>query len=71
MDDNTHPLKQYRASRSLTLDALAKEIGVPAATIWRWENYKRAPRRGAIELIVEKTGLSKAEAAGFQKEVAE
>jgi len=69
--DATHPLKQYRESRNLTLEELAKQIGVPAPTISRWENYKRAPRRGAIDLIVEKTGLSKAEAAGFQREPAE
>lgn len=65
---DTHPLRLYRENRGLTLEALGKELGVPAATLWRWENYKRAPRKTALEKIVEKTGLSKAEAAGFQRE---
>lgn len=67
----THPLRQYRESRNLTQEALGKELGVTAVTIWRWENYKRTPRRREATRIAEQTGLSPAEVAGFQTEAAE
>jgi transcriptional regulator with XRE-family HTH domain len=38
MDEMTHPLKAYRAANRLTLEGLAKRIGVRANTVWRWEN---------------------------------
>ena len=67
----THPLKQYRESRGLTQEALGKELGRTAVTIWRWENYKRTPRRDECARIAEVTGLTPGEVAGFAKVAAE
>jgi len=64
---SSHPLRQYRISRGVTQEALGKELGVTAMTIWRWENRKQGPRRRDIPHIIEKTGLSPAEVLGYEK----
>lgn len=62
---SNHALARYRSERGLTRKAFAQEIGVTPVTLWRWENYKRTPRRHEVERIAAYTNLSPAEVAGF------
>jgi transcriptional regulator with XRE-family HTH domain len=52
-----HPLAKYRASRHITQEALASELGVAAQTVWRWENGSRTPRPRDAMRISEHTGI--------------
>lgn len=61
-----HPLKKYRAEHQLSQPALAVLLGVTKATICRWENGQRAPRRRDIPKIVEKTGIDASALMGLE-----
>ena len=41
----TPPMRRaYRESAGLSLEQVAREMGVTRMTVWRWENGKRSPR---------------------------
>lgn len=61
-----HPLKQYREEHQLSQPELAALLGVTKATICRWENGQRAPRRRDIPGIVEKTGIEPSALMGLE-----
>jgi transcriptional regulator with XRE-family HTH domain len=44
MNQFSEMLKQHRLARQLTLDELARALGVSKPTIWAWENAKSRPR---------------------------
>lgn len=50
-------LKDYRTGRGLTQDALAKELGVHAITVSRWETGARQIETDLVPRIAEKTGI--------------
>lgn len=54
-------LKNYRTSRGLTQNALAKELGVASNTVSRWEIGKRKVDGDLVPMISEKTGIPKSE----------
>lgn len=54
-----HPLKAYRAEKSLTQDALAKELGVTHITVSRWETGARKIDTDLLPKVSEKTGIPK------------
>ena len=53
-------LKALRVSRSLTIDAAARRVGVARMTWWRWENEQRAISPVAEIAIRAKVGRLKA-----------
>lgn len=55
-----HPLRKYRKDRSLTQEALGKELGVTAQTVWRWETGSRRIDDDLLSIVAEKTGIAKA-----------
>jgi transcriptional regulator with XRE-family HTH domain len=57
---DSHPLREYRKGRGLTQEALGKELGVTAQTVWRWETGSRRIDSELLASISEKTGISKA-----------
>ncbi len=61
MHDTQHPLRRYRDEHNLTQKALGERLGVTGATILRWENGERLPRRGQWALIILKTGIEPGE----------
>ena len=52
MMQKTLSLSEARRRLNLTQPALAEELGVDIATIWRWEN-RGVPTRGAAKQVVE------------------
>jgi transcriptional regulator with XRE-family HTH domain len=61
-----HPLRQYRAARKLTRDALAYQLGVTGTTIYRWETGERSIRRTLLPRIKEETGIDPAAIFAFE-----
>jgi len=53
-----HPLTAYRALHDLTLDGVAKKLGVTPVTIWRWESGQRTPRARHLPALSKLTGAS-------------
>lgn len=51
-----HPLRTFRLSRGMTLDALADVSGTTAATLSRIENRQVRPSLDLIERITAATG---------------
>lgn len=53
-----NPIRAYRAKQQLTLDALAKAIGVQRNTIWRWEQG-RVPDPELWPAIIKGTAITR------------
>lgn len=53
-----NPIRAYRAKRGITLDALAKAIGVQRNTIWRWEQG-RVPDPELWPAIIQNTPITR------------
>lgn len=53
MDNFGQTLKRYRRERCLTLDDLAKALGVSKPTIWAWEHSKSRPKPERYEALAE------------------
>ena len=52
-------IKAIRSELGLSQEALARELGISAATVNRWENGRNKPGQMAtklLELMLEKTG---------------
>ena len=60
-------LRALRASRSLTIDAAAKRVGVARMTWWRWENEQRAISPVAEIAIRAKVGRMRVAATATTK----
>ncbi len=44
-------LREWRQRHGLTLEQLAKEVGVETNTIWRWEKGDRQPNKFTAPLL--------------------
>lgn len=53
-----NPIRAYRAKRGITLDALAKLIGVQRNTVWRWEQG-RVPDPDMWPAIIKATAITR------------
>lgn len=51
-------LQRLRKSRGLTLDELARSLGVSKPTVWAWEQGRSAPNRDRHEKIAEVLGTT-------------
>lgn len=71
MDENDHPLAMFRRERGLTQEALARQIGVTAMAVSRWERRQQAPRRKLWPQIVAVTGIRPADLVAAVTEAAE
>jgi len=58
-----HPLRQFRKSRGLSQEALARELGVSVLTVYRWEKGTM-PRQKDWHRIREATGVNPEQFAG-------
>lgn len=54
-------LTDYRGARSLTQEALGKELGVTSITVSRWETGARRIARSLLPRVSQVTGLSHAD----------
>jgi transcriptional regulator with XRE-family HTH domain len=63
-------LRRLRKLRSLTLDELARELGVSKPTVWAWEQARSAPSPDRFEKIAEALGTTVSELrTGMRKDV--
>lgn len=46
-------LKELREEKNLTINGIAKEIGIPASSISRWENQKRMPTIDSLFMLAQ------------------
>ena len=53
----THPLKQSRLDRKLTLKQAGEQIGVGAMSFYRFENGERIPDRETMPIVCSVFGL--------------
>lgn len=58
-------IKALRKEKKLTVDRLAKEMGVSKSTISLWENGKTNPRINQIEKLSDYFGVSKSYVLGY------
>ena len=54
---DTHPLRQFRKSKGLSQEALARQLNVSTITVYRWERGTM-PRRKDWRRIREATGIN-------------
>ena len=62
-DRDKHPLRQFRKTKGLSQEDLARELGVSVLTVYRWEKGTM-PRRKDWRRISEATGISPEQFAG-------
>ena len=60
-------LKEARLKAGMTIDALARDVGVSSAAICRYEKGKRVPRLPIAKRIGEKLGIPWYEIMNDQK----
>ncbi len=58
MDIFAERLKELRTEKGLTLEQLAKGMGVSPIAISRWENKTRTPNIEALKLLAQFFGVS-------------
>jgi len=51
-----HPLTRYRRENDLTLEDIARRLGVTKGVVSRWESKKVLPRRNSLSMIERATG---------------
>lgn len=49
---SNHPLRSYRVKAGLSLEELAKSVGVSKASLSRIEKRKQAPSLGLVEKLI-------------------
>ena len=58
MNDFADRLKELRESKGLSINQLAKQLGIGPGTLHRWENRTRVPNIESLVLLAKYFGVS-------------